>query len=430
MNPRLTISWCGAVLLLAACAADLPHRWTDAEFGFEVHSDFARAQTALLFDDELGRRVRALCAAFGVASLRDVDVFVHDQEAQPRGADASVVGWHDRGEVHLLAAWNGAALGLPDPATEQRFGHELVHALVALAGLELPRWLEEGLCEVLSASPIDADGRLVPMPNGARERELRRLRAQGRWLDADTLLLQRDGYPDDPQLLPPMYAEGTSLCWLLLAERGAPTRALFAALAELPEHELRRHFAAWEGGLDATSVAQLLAPFAAHHDAHVRLAVADGAGTDIDDAAWWPVARALLADPEARVRQSARIRLVYRPVASATARAGFRRWADDADRNVQLAGLLALAQCGDLDAAIQWLRALRGMDDADWWQPLVWLVLLAPGDTRAPRAFPDDTRARGEADYLRDYGQSFASDLERLRPRLRWDDAARRWRLQ
>src|SRR5262245_9310420 len=68
-----------ALLLLAACATDLPHRWTHPEFQWTTHSDFAPLLTDMMFDGERGRQIRALCRLFEVDSLRDLHVYVHDQ---------------------------------------------------------------------------------------------------------------------------------------------------------------------------------------------------------------------------------------------------------------------------------------------------------------------------------------------------------------
>jgi len=420
---------CAALLLLAACATDLPHRWTHPAFQWTTHSDFAPLLTDMMFDGERGRQIRALCRLFEVDSLRDLHVYVHDQHGAVLGADARVAGWHQDGEIHLYASWAGSGIGIPGFGSDQRFRHELVHALHRAAGLAPPRWLEEGPCEVLSASVVDAAGTLVLLPHADREREVRQLRAAGRWLPAEQLLAQREGYPDDPAQLPPMYAEATAFTWFLLADTTSPSRADLVALAQLPDDALRTRFAQFEQQLAATTVTHLFAPFVRHRGAQVREAAAAGIELAAGDDGW-QLAAALLGDEASAVRRTARIRFAYLPNADEATRAGLQRWAESTDRNVRLAGVCALAQYGDLAAAQSFLRALHGSDDAEWCQAVLWIALIVPSDGPEARALPNEIRAYSEPDCLQEYCSMLAADLERMAPRLRWDDAARRWRLQ
>src|SRR5262245_58142478 len=136
-------SSCAALLLLAACTTDLPNRWTHQEFQWTTHSDFAPLLTDMMFDGERGRQIRALCRLFGVDSLRDLHVYVHDQLGAVRGADARLAGSHHGDEIHLYASWPGSGIRIPVFGSDQTFRHELVHALHRAAGLAPPRWLEE-----------------------------------------------------------------------------------------------------------------------------------------------------------------------------------------------------------------------------------------------------------------------------------------------
>jgi hypothetical protein len=417
-----------SLLAFSACAADLPNRWTDPTFGFEVRTDFKQYEVEAMFDKKLVRKFAALCALFEVTSLADLRISVHDHGKLPRGEDASVVGWHDSGEIHLMAHWDGTNLAMPDIATERNLEHEFAHALHARARLNAPRWLEEGLCEVLSASPVDASGQLVLMPDTEREVALRKLRAEGRWLTAPALLALRDGYPSDPDQLAPMYAEATSFTWYLLADCAHPTRATLAALVARSPEQLAEQFAAWEAQLGSTSIARLLTPFASSADPNTRLAVANALGNSNHDDAWWSLAASLLADPDVNVRASARIRAAYRPDGDPSSVAHLRAWRDSADRNLHLAGLGALAQCGDIDAAVQFCRTVGGTQDKEWEQPLCWMALILPADGSKTHAYPDLGLLFIEPNYLHEFASALADEYERLRPRVEWDPHAMRYR--
>lgn len=412
-----------AALLLAACTTDLPHRWVDPEFGFTVRSDFEPTKAELLFRSELNLRLRALCAAFGVPSLAAIEVFVHDQDAIPHGG-ADIAGWHDQGAVHVLAAWSGSGLGLPDPASTHLFAHELVHALCDLADVQPPRWLEEGLCEVLASAPIAADGRIVAMPYGPRERELLRLRAQSRWLTVDALLALRAGYPADTAQMPPMYAQSTSFAAFLLARERTVDRSVLVRLAAMDDTALRSQFAAWEQTLDLPLSARL-EPFAAAAEPAVRTVVTQNLGPP-DGAAWWRIAARLLADAEPAVRTAARLPLLYQIPLDADGERQARAWSTAADAELRRSGLIALAQNGDLDAAIAFCRSLREPGAVGWWQPALWVSLLVP-IRGAPMPAALDLDRIADAQYLGDHGEQLAQALARLRPELQWLPAQRRW---
>src|SRR5262249_19870046 len=160
---------------------------------------------------------------------------------------------------------------------------------------------EEGLCEVLSASVVDAAGTLVLLPHGDREREVRKLRAAGRWLPADELLALRAGYPADPAQLPPVYAGGPAFAWFPLAGVTSPSRAELVALEAMSDDALRTRFATFEQQLAATTVTHLFAPFVRHRDAQVREAAANGIDLAAGDDGW-QLAAALLADADEAVR--------------------------------------------------------------------------------------------------------------------------------
>lgn len=411
-----------AAAALPACSTDLAHRWRDPELGFEVATDFDPLQVERMLRSEALPRIRALCGVFGVDSLEGLRISVHDQASIPMEGGFHVQGWHQTGEIHLMASWAGVELSIPTWESLRNLDHELVHALVERTELALPRWMEEGLCEVLSSAPLDAGGRLVPMPDGDRDRAARRLRAEGRWLSGPELLALRDAYPADPRDLAPMYAQGTSLTYALLSCSPVTSRADLQALAALSPAALAAACAAWERAFDTTPLAALLEPFVRSPDAAVRDAAARELGGPTADGAWWRAATALLCDPEPEVRTTMRVRALHRPPADEGTLARFRAWRDGSEPELRRAGLVALAQCGDAAAAAAFGRALADVAGPEWWQPLLWVAMIVPAEHGGRRDWPDSTRA-GEAGYLAGFGAELADSIDRLWPRLAWDES-------
>jgi hypothetical protein len=256
---------------------------------------------------------------------------------------------------------------------------------------------------------------------------VRRLRAQARWLTADELLVLRDNYPADPEQLAPMYAAATSFAWFLLRDRQTFDRGAIDALLALDDATLRARHREWSATLD-TAVSALLEPFAAAPDAAVHRALAEQLGPPDGDAAWWRVAQALLTDADQRVRTDARLHCVYGIALDDGGRAQATAWAGSADMALRRAGQLALAQNGDLDAAIAFCRELdRGSDDA-LWEPLLWLALLLPGADGKRQPTPA-LEISGDRARLVQYAAGLADAYAAARGRVQWDATARRWRL-
>jgi hypothetical protein len=412
----------------AGCASSLAHRWQDP-LGFEVRSDFDQQRVEWLLLSEAAPRMRALCELFGVDRLDGLVVSVHDQEGIAVGDDANISGWHNAGEIHVMARWSGMSLEWPSPAATRTLGHELVHALVARAGLSLPRWLEEGVCDVLAASPIGSDGALVLMPNGDREREVRKLRSEGRWLVAPVLLGLRDAYPSDKDLLRPMYAQSASLVFAMLSRRAALTRAALDELAAMTQAQLELEFAAWERALPDTPVAALFGALVRSPDPKVRCATAGELQTRTDDDAWWLAAEVLLADAEVDVRRKIRVGAVYRPAGTAIEQTRYRSFCESTNDQLALAGLAGLAQCGDTAAAVAFLRSLATVDDREWWQALGWIALIVPAADGGRRPLPEVKQVTTPG-YVAAFAADLAASIESLGPRLVWDPKVMIYRLR
>ncbi|MFN3241349.1 MAG: hypothetical protein ACE37K_07510 [Planctomycetota bacterium] len=426
MPPRVRAPAIVAMLLVAACRADLPHRWRHPALGFEMHSDFELVRTEFVFDADVRARIDALRRLFGQDDLDGLHVYVHD-EATAQLGELRVSGWHGGDEIHVMAGYGGdLKAAMPVMASRETFLHELVHALVERAGLTLPRWYEEGLCEVLSASMLDAQGRLIWLPNVARERTARQLLGRDAWLDAAQLLSFVDCYPDRPERAAALYAEGTSFTWFLLRDEPPTDVAAIAAVAESPPEELQRRFVGWQRMVATGTVSDLMLPLSRHELARVRERAADGLDQDPASDGWWQAATRLLDDPDRDVRTTMRLRALVRPHDSDLAALRYADWSTSGRRQLRLAGLLALAQLGGLQAAQRFCRELT-VDDHEWAQPLLWLVLIAPSEGGGRRALDSAMLMRPETMVAAARG--LADDLEAMAPRLRFDQRARRYLL-
>jgi len=408
----------------AGCRAELPYRWRHPGLGFEMHSDFELVRTEYVFDAELRARIEALQALFEPASLAGLHVYVHDEATAQLGG-MTVSGWHGGGEVHVMAGY-GDDLQSPMPMMSSRetFLHELVHALVQRAGLELPRWYEEGLCEVLSASMLDEQGQLIWLPNVERERIARRLRGREAWLDGEQLLSFDDHYPDDAGRAAALYAQGTSFTWFLLRDALPSNAASIAAVPALPRERLLRRFDAWQAQIASGTLSDLMLPLSSHPVAAVRDYAASGLDQDPGNPAWWDAAERLLDDPERWVRATMRLRVLSQPNDSDAASLRYADWSTSDRRQLRLAGWLALAQLGGVQAAQRFARELR-VEDHEWAQPLLWLLMIVPAQDGSRRAL--DAAMLSDADAMVRVARELADDVEAMAATLRFDERAGRY---
>lgn len=391
-----------------------------------MHSDFELVRTEYVFDADLRARVEALRSLFGEVELDGLHVYVHDEATAKLGSMA-VHGWHGGDEIHVMAGYGDDLQAvMPRLSSRAIFLHELGHALVQRAELELPRWFEEGLCEVLSASILNDRGELVWMPHVERERLARRLRGRDIWLDGEQLLAFDDGYPDDPELAAALYAQGTSFTWFLLRRDPPADAAEIAALAAASPDDLLERFALWEREVASGSLSELLLPLSGHELAEVRERAAAGLDQDPSSDGWWQAARRLLDDPEVSVRGAMRLRVLSRPHDSAAAALRYADWSTSGRRQLRLAGLLALGQLGGLQAAQRFCRSLT-VDDLEWAQPLLWLILVVPAEQGGRR--PLDAAFLSNAEQMVVVARALADDLEAMASELRFDSRAGRYRL-
>jgi len=372
------------LLTLAACAQSLEHRWRDPRFGFEVQSGFPRIFVEGLVASKLEAQLLVLGRVFGVDDVSGLRVFVYDEDPPALG-DARVGGFHRSGELHLFARFLGSRIGIPHPTTEHTLGHELVHALVAMAGLELPTWMEEGLAEVLASSAPDGQGVLL-WYDMQRERQARSLLAAGRALDAAALLALRDEYPQG-EALPAMYAQAASFVAFLMQVGDiapiapAEVRARLDRMLAATPAELTARFTAWERELASTGAnAQLLRMATAGTGPARRLCASSMHGQPRDQD-WWAVAERLLADDDVAVRTSTRITVAFNPESRDHDR--FVGWRDAGARPLRMAALAALAQLGDADAALALLEEIGGPADVEWVQPLLWVLMRSDAPERS-----------------------------------------------
>ncbi|MCK5942846.1 MAG: hypothetical protein KAI24_12795 [Planctomycetes bacterium] len=415
----------GAVAL-CACRSSLPHRWRHPALGFEMHSDFDLVRTEYVFDRDVRARIAALQRLFGVDDLRGLHVYVHDA-SDGRLGGLRVAGWHGGGEIHVMAGYGkDLQAAMPKMSSQETFLHELVHALVQRAELQLPRWFEEGLCEVLSSSILDGEGRLLLLPNVERERLARRLWGRDEWLSGVQLLAYDDHYPDDEPRMSALYAEGTSFVWHLVREQPPADAAAIRAVAARPRAELLAAFHSWRDEVASGSLSRLMLPLCAHPHPAVRRHAADGLDPDPSDEGWWQAAARLLADPDRGVRATMRLRALLFPPDSADAALRYADWSTAEDRQLRLAGLLALAELGGVRAAQRFCRELTEAD-GEWGQPMIWLLTAVPRADGGRRRLPPEMLSSPQ-ELVRG-ARALADELELLAPRLSFDAAARRYRL-
>lgn len=427
MPRRVFVPVAAVLLAAAACQADLPHRWRHPALGFEMHSDFELVRTEFVFDAALRARIDALRQLFGQDDLAGLHVYVHDEATAQLGA-MKVSGWHGGDEIHVMAGYGqDLRAAMPTMSSRTTFLHELVHALVHRSELDLPRWFEEGLCEVLSASELGPDGRLIWLPNVGRERVARRLVGRDSWLSAEQLLSFDDHYPADPKQAVALYAQAASFSWFLLRDDLPVDAVGIAAVVQQPRVALQVRYADWQRSVARGTLGDLMLPLSRHELASVRETAAMGLEPDPSSSAWWDAAERLLDDPEQHVRASMRLRSLSRPSDTGEATLHYADWGTSDRRQLRLAGWVALAQLGGLEAAQRFCRELTE-GDVEWGQPLLWLAMITPALDGRRRPLDPRWLASGEA--LVAGARKLADELQAMAPRLRFDARARRYLLE
>jgi hypothetical protein len=148
--------------------------------------------------------------------------------------------WERRARRPIGAYWNGVyghhialRLNLPrllwGDAQSEVIVHEYIHYLTHLAIPEPPRWLDEGMSELLSSARIDEG---VMDVGGARSRNTRLLRNEGAWIPLSELLAMAD-LPDlrDGRRTSMFYAESWALVhYLAMEDRQAGSHIDIASL--------------------------------------------------------------------------------------------------------------------------------------------------------------------------------------------------------
>ena len=369
------------LVALASCAAPFPHRWANGHFGYEIASGLPKQSVHLMLEKSVDERLRAFCPIFAVEDLTGLKVFVHDALAPEYGA-GRIRGVHRRGEIHVFARFRDGRLKMPAPHAQATIAHEMVHALAMRAGLDLPRWMEEGLAEVLASSGVDGEGRVTLWFHTKHEGVARALSGTPAWLPADQLFAIRDAYPDAKHMRA-LYAQSSSfVAHLLRVGEGSgieasEVRERIQRMRTRSADELTREFIAWKTKLTRHGFLQRLDKFAASGDSRIKQLVCTSIGSlpsaDAEGAeAWWSLLARLLCDDDEAVRKAARIRL---SLPRSEDKKRYLAWRRSSDRRLRLIALVDLALLGDRNAAIEMLSSMRGPEDLEWWQPLVWLTM-------------------------------------------------------
>lgn len=478
--------------MLEARSGPAPHAWLDPAHGYRVESDFSPGFFAPLIALWVQPRVAVYREVFGVRDLSELVVRVHDRP--PVSRDVYLVnGFHVGDEVHVFAgavegAW-GARPG--DQRGLETLAHELVHAFVAQSGVELDRWLEEGLCEVLSDVRLDVAGTPWIWPDSDNEIAARRLVLDDAALCTDALVRHRASYPP-PDELSVFYVQAESFTAFLLRERAGPLRARIDAVRGLDARELTEAGARWLSATRELDLAALHAGLARSGDPELERAtleaigrfartpawwgvVADLAasrsGPDVvldvvellrdetvgsdwwrvfgviaarpepvvrrrsaevllgagQDDIWWGVARDLLHDADVEVRRTVRHILVLAPMDRPETWRELAIMRLDSRAEVRLAAALALARLGEPSAGVAFLAGLAAEPD-----PSSWVFDLAQLQLAFPGYphHPDLGEAlTGEYD-LATYAVQFAIWVEEHQTELVWRPHARRYSLR
>ncbi len=287
--------------------------------------------------------------------------------------------------------------------------HELAHALVGLAGVELPdRWRVEGVATWLEHLPEDDRG----LPYDARLMPLGLLPAAELWRDRplDDVLAWpplRD-LPDDPEADAERYLASMALVAWIVRERGAPTARAAVEhvagldVATLPADEAR--FRAWLDGLDpAAEVAAGLADAdprrraAAmerlnHHGPAAWLASVHGPETD-------RVVVDLLAEPMARHQAAMYLQFQRGTRLDAAAVERLARAEDPASRLVHHELLHRRAPDTDMTEVLAFWESLSVVERSELWFLRSRLDLPRPSfaEIQAARAAAADASAAERA---------------------------------
>jgi hypothetical protein len=396
-----------AAPLMPLLAREWPHQWRDETHGFVIASDFPREEFERVVAPSLARRIQLLATLFPGAKIASLVIHV---DARPSLAfdGATIQGLHRGARVYVFAG-DGSEPPAIDRAALRDLDHELVHGVIRLAGLELPRWLEEGLAQTLANTALDAAGRARVLPDEAYADAIA-TRFTPSSLPPLADLLRADAHYPSPEAMTAFYLQSWSFVDFVMATspgvevgldllRHTPREDWLARETEWREHvatfdPCARHAALLREG-DPLLAAEIRARLAAGSGlpcAAAALELALSARRDDRAAACEPLARdgagaaevlallALLDDPD---------ELVHRTAARALRRggpfspAGIALLAADAGSPRRASLLLARARHGDLRALIEWLsRAAVEIDGDELRDSCLTLVALLPDACR------------------------------------------------